>query len=93
MKKLAAFAAAASLLVAVPAFAADKPRSVNEKVDRVFARLDADHDGRISRAEAEQGKRFANHFDRIDADRDGFVTRAELAAMIEKRMERRAKGR
>jgi Ca2+-binding EF-hand superfamily protein len=94
MKKLAvlaAAAAAASLLVAVPAFAADRPRSpVNDKVDQVFARLDADHDGRISRPEAEQGKRLANHFDKIDADRDGYVTRGELAAAIERRRARRA---
>ena len=75
-----AAATLASLLVALPAFAADRPRSpVNDKVDQVFARLDADHDGRISRPEAEKGKRLANHFDKIDADRDGYVTRAEDA--------------
>ena len=92
MKKLAVLAAAAaSLLVAVPAFAGDRPRpSVNERVDQVFARLDADHDGRLSRPEAEKARRLANHFDKIDADRDGYVTRGELASAIERRRARHA---
>jgi Ca2+-binding EF-hand superfamily protein len=91
MTKLAAFAlalavaATTSLLVSAPAYAADRTRPpVNEKVDRVFARLDADHDGRISRSEAEPARRLARRFDKLDADRDGYVTRGELTAAIER---------
>jgi Ca2+-binding EF-hand superfamily protein len=98
MKKLAGFAAvaaaaaAALLLTAAPAFAGNRARPpVNQQVDRVFARLDADHDGRISRPEAERAGRLANHFDKVDRDRDGYVTRGELAAAIERRRERRAR--
>lgn len=58
--------------------------------DRI-ARLDADGDGRISRAELEQAtaarggdhggrQGLAQHFDAIDADRDGQIVRGELRA-------------
>lgn len=45
-------------------------------------RLDADKDGRISRAEAAADPAFAARFDRLDLNKDGFVDRAdhELAA-------------
>ncbi|HKA89910.1 MAG TPA: hypothetical protein VKE22_19750 [Haliangiales bacterium] len=78
MKKLTL---AALALVSLPAFAGGA-RSVDEMVDRLMARLDTDHDGRISRKEAEPAKRLATHFDRIDADKDGFLTREEIAAAI-----------
>jgi Ca2+-binding EF-hand superfamily protein len=91
MKKLAVLVAAslaATTLVvatATPVRADEaRPSPVAAKVDKVFARLDADRDGRISRPEAEKGNRLANHFDKIDADRDGFVTRGELSAAIER---------
>jgi hypothetical protein len=53
------------------------------RVERVFARLDANNDGRISRDEAKNGRRLARHFDLIDADKDGFITRAELTAFFD----------
>jgi Ca2+-binding EF-hand superfamily protein len=68
-------------LASLPAFAGgDKPPE--DIVDRIMTRLDADHDGRISRKEAETAKRLATHFDRIDADKDGYLSRAEITAAI-----------
>ena len=52
-------------------------------VEKAFARLDTDNDGKISREEASKGPRLARHFDAIDADKDGFVTRAELKAFLD----------
>ena len=64
MKKLAVLVAASlaaiTLVVATatPVRADEaRPSPVAAKVDKVFARLDADRDGRISRPEAEKGKR------------------------------------
>lgn len=49
------------------------------RVEARFQRADADHDGALSRAEAEKGMpRLARHFDVIDANKDGVVSRAEL---------------
>jgi Ca2+-binding EF-hand superfamily protein len=100
MKKLTVLTAAAALALATlvagaTAARADEPRPspVAARVDKVFARLDADRDGRISRPEAEKGKRIANHFDKIDADRDGYVTRGELTAAIERLRARRQQRR
>jgi Ca2+-binding EF-hand superfamily protein len=42
--------------------------------------LDADGDGRISRAEAAKFPRLAEHFDAIDTNGDGFLTPDELKA-------------
>jgi Ca2+-binding EF-hand superfamily protein len=68
--------------VATPAFADDDAAKVKlaKQVDNVFARLDNDHDGKISKSEASKGPRLSKHFDAIDTNHDGFVTRAELAA-------------
>jgi Ca2+-binding EF-hand superfamily protein len=94
MKKLqSSILAAATLLagLAAPALAntdsADgADAKVAKRVDDVFARLDADKDGRLSRAEAAKGKRLAKHFDKIDADHDGFVSRTELDTAIHRRI-------
>jgi Ca2+-binding EF-hand superfamily protein len=87
-------ALAALLTVATPALA-DEPTGdlkarAAKRVDQAFAKLDVDHDGRISKDEAAQGPKMSKVFDRVDADHDGFVTRAELTASIERRMARRA---
>jgi Ca2+-binding EF-hand superfamily protein len=98
MKKLlcSALAAATLLATAAPAFAEgsgerggeDAKARIARRVDAVFARLDADKDGRISRAEAAKGPRLSRHFDKIDADHDGYVSRAELSASIERHIQR-----
>jgi Ca2+-binding EF-hand superfamily protein len=80
--------AAAVLLAALaaPALAEDAPKKDKrgKMVEKVFARLDADKDGRISRSEAEKGPRLKEHFDAVDADKDGYVTKAELGAALDK---------
>lgn len=94
-KPLCAVLAAASLLaVAAPAFAGDDDAmqaKVSRRVDQVFAKLDTDKDGRISKAEAAKGPKMAKAFDRVDADHDGFVSRAEMSAAVERRMARHQK--
>jgi|SRR3954464_4537860 Ca2+-binding EF-hand superfamily protein len=82
--------AAVTLLagLAAPAFAGGDhaqltEAQIAERLDKVFARLDTDKDGRISQAEAAKGKRLAKHFDKVDADHDGFVSRAELNAAMQ----------
>jgi len=45
-----------------------------------FKKLDADGDGRLSRAEAQAAPGLAGHFDEIDANKDGFITPDELKA-------------
>jgi hypothetical protein len=41
--------------------------------------LDANHDGKISREEAQQGApKLAEHFDRLDANGDGQITPQEM---------------
>lgn len=75
---------------AAPTFAdGDDARArIARRVDAVLARLDADKDGRISRAEAAKGPRLSRNFDKVDADRDGYVSRAELTAALERRAQR-----
>ncbi len=48
-------------------------------------KLDADRDGRISRAEAAADARFAARFDQADANKDGFVDRADREAHAKQR--------
>lgn len=63
---------------------------VGQKVQQHFARLDADRDGFITKAEADAGKQMRRShrdqrmekrgtaiFDRLDTNKDGVVTRAE----------------
>jgi Ca2+-binding EF-hand superfamily protein len=88
MNKLLCAALAAAGLTATtlvsPAFADDTDHKarLEKHVDDVFARLDTDKDGKISKDEASKGPRLSKHFDEVDADHDGFVTRAELSAAI-----------
>lgn len=49
-----------------------------------IARLDADHDGGLSRQEIAGKARLEQHFAAIDADRDGYVGRAELRGWHER---------
>jgi len=56
-----------------------------------FVDADTDHDGRLSRAEAQAMPFVAKHFDAIDTDRDGYITRAELRAARERFQAARAR--
>lgn len=86
---------------------ADKVHTRDEMVAKVrdhFARLDADKDGFLTKAEAEAGrsvmkqrivKRLGERrdpnaaFDRLDANKDGAISRDEFAKAREIRVERR----
>lgn len=67
-------------------------------VDRMFARLDTDKDGRLSAAEAMAGpmaggdRGAGRMFDRVDRDGDGAISQQEYDRMAE-RMQGRGEGR
>ena len=48
--------------------------------DDGFTRMDSDHDGRISAAEAGTDPDFSSRFGSLDSDGDGYVSRAEYDA-------------
>ena len=86
---------------------ADKVHTRDEMVAKVrdhFARLDADKNGFLTKAEAEAGRGAMKHriaermgerrdpgvaFDRLDANKDGAISRDEFTKSREMRMERR----
>lgn len=67
--------AAACLTALLPAASAQSAGGT-PSLDAVFAQLDRDHDGKISRAEATGP--YAQRFAQWDADGDGFATRQEI---------------
>lgn len=74
----------------------DNPEQCREamqrKADAWWKRVDTDHDGTISRAEAQaNAPRLARDFDKIDADGDGKITREELEGRGKAGMEQRRK--
>jgi Ca2+-binding EF-hand superfamily protein len=69
-------------LFTLSAAAQQKPLSREHHGDKMFAQLDADKDGKISKAEADKeakGK-IKENFAAIDANKDNFVDKAELKA-------------
>lgn len=56
------------------------PRDASAAQRLAWDELDADGDGRITRAEAEVNAAIKSRFDEIDADHDGVVTEAEYRA-------------
>jgi Ca2+-binding EF-hand superfamily protein len=95
MTKLVFLSGAALLAVAGVAAAqpGDRPgpdadvtrQQVIDRADQAFARMDADHDGRFTREEAQaMGERRraemqGRMFDRLDANHDGNISRDEFA--------------
>lgn len=58
-----------------------------------FNKIDANHDGKLSRDEAQQSApKLAEHFDKLDANGDGQVTAEEMREARRARHEERAKG-
>jgi len=51
-----------------------------EKIAEEFQRLDRDHDGFISRADASSWPDLARSFDRFDADHDGRLSHVDFEA-------------
>lgn len=72
-------------LAAAPAAAQDKSKADgarHEKAMNRFDKLDANHDGSISR---EEWKGRAKAFDRIDSNHDGVLSRDEIRAVARAR--------
>jgi len=88
MRKLTLFLAmGAAALVAAGAAYAQAPQArqpltraaAEQRSDKLFARLDANHDGQID--QADRAMREKARFDRVDADHDGQLSYAEFSAM------------
>lgn len=76
------------LLPATVAQAQDFTKILEHAKER-FAAADTDHDGMLSRAEAQKGMPFvAKNFDRIDTAKTGRISLADITKYVE---ERRAK--
>lgn len=88
IRKSVTAAAMAALLISLSACAQDGNRSqqLAAKAQERFAAADVNHDGFLSRDEAQTGMpRLADHFDEIDTDRDGQLSTAEILAYIKQR--------
>lgn len=82
--------AASLLLLAAPLLAgaqdADRLKSMIEHAKERFTAADTDHDGSLTKAEAEKGMPFvAKHFDQIDAAKSGKVSLADITKFMEAR--------
>jgi len=65
-----------ALLLATPTMAQDTAA--------VFTALDANHDGKISQAEAQKNAAVLQMFAQADKDHDGFLSKAEFDAAFGK---------
>ena len=83
MKTIAIETCAASVLVALAAWAApaeELPVRSTEDVEVVFQALDRNQDRKISRSEASVKGSVSKRFDGIDSDGDGYLSKLEFAA-------------
>jgi hypothetical protein len=65
-------AAALAVAIGLPAFA---QTTMRQQVETRFAAADVNHDGKLSRSEAQAGMpRVATYFDAIDTGHHGYVT-------------------
>ncbi|MGV7207429.1 EF-hand domain-containing protein [Oxalobacteraceae bacterium A2-2] len=61
----------------------DKAENMKKQLEARFAAADKDHDGKLSKAEAEAGMpRLAKAFDKIDAEHTGYLTLAQVEAYM-----------
>ena len=82
--------AAAALFALVPLAAgaqdAERLKSMIDHAKERFAAADADHDGALTKAEAEKGMPFvAKHFDKIDTQNTGKVSLADITKYMQER--------
>ena len=68
--------AAFAVFLAAPAMAQDS--------GLVFAALDANHDGKVSKAEAQKNPAVSQMFDQADTNHDGFLSKDEFSAAFGK---------
>jgi Ca2+-binding EF-hand superfamily protein len=82
MKTLKAlFGVAAVAMLTTTAFAGDDTDTKSSTAK--FDKLDKDHDGKVSKAEAKGDSTLTAEFASVDQDSDGYVTETEYAAMAE----------
>lgn len=88
-----AYAADATQDGAAPMGRAARAEKMKAQLDKRFDEADANHDGKLSREEAQaKMPRVAQHFDEIDTAKTGFVTKEQVQAkMVEMAAERRKK--
>ncbi|HEX7112274.1 MAG TPA: EF-hand domain-containing protein [Mizugakiibacter sp.] len=83
--RAAALLIVAAMLLPLAACAQDGSRAQRfaAKAQQRFDAADTNHDGMISRDEAQQGlPRIAQHFDDVDTNHDGQLSREELGAYL-----------
>jgi Ca2+-binding EF-hand superfamily protein len=74
---------AAALLLMVPLLAIAQDASKADMAQKMSARFDeadADHDGKLTKAEAAKLPRISKNFDAIDKDGHGTITKADIAS-------------
>lgn len=89
----AAFANEAANDGAPAADHAARAERMKAQFDKRFAEADANHDGKLSREEAQaKMPRVAQHFDEIDTGKTGYVTKDQVQAkMVEMAGERKGR--
>ena len=95
MRRIATVILTASLISALPTLSIAQTgmtqiaKSVRE-MDKNFDVADKNHDGKLTREEAQSGSTpmIANHFDAIDADHKGYVTKADVHAFVQRNLTR-----
>ncbi|WP_042269914.1 EF-hand domain-containing protein [Paraburkholderia heleia] len=71
------------ILAAAPIIAQS---TISLKLEARFAAADVDHDGKLTRAEAQAGlPLLAGYFDEIDSTRQGYVTLAQIEQYVAQR--------
>jgi Ca2+-binding EF-hand superfamily protein len=79
MKKIVMLILVASL--GNVAYAAEKPKNDSAQFDQMFNAVDTDHDGKISKPEADlKAPAMGEAFEHIDTDHDGYLSKAEIKA-------------
>lgn len=74
--------AAAAPASSAAAGQAAAPRYSASELQQAFDFMDANRDGKISRAEAAGFRGVARYFDQADTDQDGFLSRSEFGAAM-----------
>jgi Ca2+-binding EF-hand superfamily protein len=83
-----------SMFTTVQSFAQEQRDSNKPKRENMFAKLDTDADGKLSKVEADKAEKgkLKENFAAIDANKDGFIDKPELKAYKDaKRAERATK--
>lgn len=82
-----------SVLTAASAAAQDGTQKPKRDPEKMFASIDTNADGKISKDEAAKAERpmLKEKFDEIDTNKDSFIDKDELKAFRQKRMAERKK--